>query len=151
MYGSFHLWQKKGFFFKKFMNISSLTDTVDLPHNSKVGTKRYLPPELLDESLNTQHFDSWKRADVYSLGLVFWEMGRRCSGGGILAEEFQLPYYDVVPSDPSLDDMKGVVCDKKIRPTCPNRWHASEVTIFFSCSGTLIYTATNFRLHTVTK
>jgi len=102
------------------------TDTVDLPHNSKVGTKRYLPPELLDESLNTQHFDSWKRADVYSLGLVFWEMGRRCSGGGILAEEFQLPYYDVVPSDPSLDDMKGVVCDKKIRPTCPNRWHASE-------------------------
>jgi len=105
----------------------SVTDTVDLPHNSKVGTKRYLPPELLDESLNTQHFDSWKRADVYSLGLVFWEMGRRCSGGGILAEEFQLPYYDVVPSDPSLDDMKGVVCDKKIRPTCPNRWHASEL------------------------
>ena len=49
------------------------------------------------------------------------------AGGGILAEEFQLPYYDVVPSDPSLDDMKGVVCDKKIRPTCPNRWHASEV------------------------
>ena len=46
-------------------------------------------------------------------GLVFWEMGRRCSGGGILAEEFQLPYYDVVPSDPGLDDMKGVVCDKK--------------------------------------
>jgi len=107
----------------------SVTDTVDLPHNSKVGTKRYLPPELLDESLNTQHFDSWKRADVYSLGLVFWEMGRRCSGGGILAEEFQLPYYDVVPSDPSLDDMKGVVCDKKIRPTCPNRWHASELIL----------------------
>jgi len=105
----------------------SVTDTVDLPHNSKVGTKRYLPPELLDESLNTQHFDSWKRADVYSLGLVFWEMGRRCSGGGILDEPFQLPYYDVVPSDPSLDDMKGVVCDKKIRPTCPNRWHASEL------------------------
>ncbi len=57
-----------------------ILDTVDLPHNSKVGTKRYLPPELLDESLNTLHFDSWKRADVYSLGLVFWEMGRRCSG-----------------------------------------------------------------------
>ena len=52
------------------------------------------------------------------------------AGGGILAEEFQLPYYDVVPSDPSLDDMKGVVCDKKIRPTCPNRWHASEVHSF---------------------
>merc|ERR1719219_1258681 len=102
------------------------TDTVDMPHNSKVGTKRYLPPELLDESLNPQHFDSWKRADIYSLGLVFWEMGRRCSGGGILAEDYQLPYYDVVPSDPSLDDMKTAVCDKGIRPTCPNRWHTSE-------------------------
>ena len=105
------------------------TDTVDMPHNSKVGTKRYLPPELLNESLNSQDFDSWKRADVYSLGLVYWEMGRRCSGGGLLAEDYQLPYFDVVPSDPSLDDMKSAVCDKKIRPTCPNRWHASEVLI----------------------
>ena len=107
-------------------------DTVDIPHNTKVGTKRYLPPELLDETLNTQHFDSWKRADVYSMGLVFWEIGRRCSGtDGILAEDFQLPYYDVVPSDPSLEDMKAAVCDKKIRPTCLNRWHTSEVIFFF--------------------
>lgn len=101
-------------------------DTVDLPHNNKVGTKRYLPPEVLDGSLNRHHFDSWKRADVYSLGLVFWELGRRCLGDGILAEEFRLPYYDVVPTDPSLEDMKAAVCDKKIRPTCPNRWHESE-------------------------
>ena len=61
------------------------------------------------------------------------------AGGGILAEEFQLPYYDVVPSDPSLDDMKGVVCDKKIRPTCPNRWHASEVH-GFSINTVFTYT-----------
>ena len=63
------------------------------------------------------------------------------AGGGILAEEFQLPYYDVVPSDPSLDDMKGVVCDKKIRPTCPNRWHASEVHGF---STNTVFTYTIF-------
>ena len=44
------------------------SDTVDLPNNRKVGTKRYLAPELLDETLNPQHFDSWKRADVHSLG-----------------------------------------------------------------------------------
>lgn len=113
------------------------SDTVDLPQNSKVGTKRYLPPELLDESLNPQHFDSWKRADVYSIGLVFWEMGRRCSGNGILAEDYQLPYFDVVPSDPSFEDMKAVVCDKKIRPTCQNRWHASEVHYFRPNSLTL--------------
>ena len=104
------------------------TDTVNLPMNSRVGTKRYLPPELLDESLDADQFDAWKRADVYSLGLVFWEMARRCSGNGIMAEEYQLPYYDVVPSDPAWEDMKTAVCDKKIRPTCPNRWHASEVS-----------------------
>ena len=46
------------------------TDTVDIPVNNKVGTKRYLAPELLDESLNVNQFDSWKRADIYSLGLV---------------------------------------------------------------------------------
>ena len=48
------------------------SDTVDLPNNRKVGTKRYLAPELLDETLNPQHFDSWKRADVHSLGKVFF-------------------------------------------------------------------------------
>ena len=71
------------------------TDTVDIPVNSKVGTKRYSAPEVLDESLNADHFDSWKRADVYSLGLVFWELGRRCNVGGIY-EDYQLPYYDVI-------------------------------------------------------
>ena len=28
------------------------------------------------------HFESFKRADVYSLGLVLWEIARRCSIGG---------------------------------------------------------------------
>ena len=78
------------------------------------------------------HFDSWKRADVYSLGLVLWELGRRTSavGGGAKAslyEEYQLPYYEVVDPDPSLEEMRRVVCDKGIRPTCSNRWEASEV------------------------
>ena len=46
------------------------SDTVDIPTNKKVGTKRYLAPEILDNTLNVNHFDSWKRADIYSLGLV---------------------------------------------------------------------------------
>ena len=32
--------------------------------------------------MNMNHFESFKRADVYSLGLVFWEIARRCSIGG---------------------------------------------------------------------
>ena len=49
---------------------------VDIPQNSKVGTKRYMAPELLDESIEESLFDNWRRADVYSLGLVFWEIAR---------------------------------------------------------------------------
>lgn len=41
-----------------------------------------MAPEVLDNSLNVQHFDAFKRADIYSLGLVFWEILRRCKIGG---------------------------------------------------------------------
>ena len=44
-------------------------------------------------------------------------------------EEAQLPYYDVVPMDPSFEDMKkAVVIDKK-RPVIPNQWSQSEVSL----------------------
>lgn len=101
------------------------TDSVDIPNNSKVGTKRYLAPELLDETIDRTRFDCWKMADVYSLGLVFWELGRRCSVGGIY-EEYQLPYFEIVAPDPTIEEMKMAVCEKKIRPSCPNRWQSSE-------------------------
>jgi serine/threonine protein kinase len=42
-----------------------------------VGTKRYLAPEVLDDSINTSDFESFKCADVYALGLVFWEICTR--------------------------------------------------------------------------
>lgn len=108
----------------------SETDTVDIPVNSRVGTKRYLAPEILEENLNVHHFDSWKRADVYSLGLVFWELGRRTNLSGIY-DEYQPPYYEMVDPDPSIEEMKMVVVDKKIRPSMPNRWQSSEVSISF--------------------
>lgn len=60
----------------------SLTNSVDIPPNPRVGTKRYLAPEVLDESINISHFDSFKRADIYSFGLCIWEIARRCSVGG---------------------------------------------------------------------
>ncbi|XP_013382711.1 TGF-beta receptor type-1 [Lingula anatina] len=103
----------------------SATDTVDIAPNNRVGTKRYMAPEVLDETLNMNHFESFKRADVYSLGLVLWEIARRCSVGGIY-EEYQLPYYDLVPSDPTLDEMRKGICENRNRPGIPNRWHGNE-------------------------
>lgn len=43
---------------------------------------RYMAPEVLDDSINMKHFESFKRADIYAMGLVFWEIARRCSVGG---------------------------------------------------------------------
>ncbi|XP_077386017.1 activin receptor type-1B-like [Festucalex cinctus] len=103
----------------------SVTDTIDIAPNQRVGTKRYMAPEVLGETINMRHFDSFKCADIYALGLVYWEIARRCNSGGI-HEEYQLPYYDLVPSDPSVEDMKKVVCDQKTRPNIPNWWQSHE-------------------------
>lgn len=48
-------------------------------------------------------------------------------------EEYQLPYYDLVPSDPSIEEMRKVVCDQKLRPNVPNWWQSYEV-FHDSCS-----------------
>ncbi|XP_074033023.1 TGF-beta receptor type-1 babo isoform X2 [Leptinotarsa decemlineata] len=101
------------------------TDTVDIPLNNRVGTKRYMAPEVLDETMNIDQFDSFKRADVYALGLIFWEISRRCNVGGIF-DEYQLPFYDAVPSDPTIEEMRRVVCVDKQRPSIPNRWQSCE-------------------------
>lgn len=101
-------------------------DTVDIALNHRVGTKRYMAPEVLDETINLNHFDAYKRADVYALGLVFWEIARRCSVGGIV-EEYELPFFDLVPPDPSIEEMRKVVCLDRQRPSTPNRWQSYEV------------------------
>ncbi|XP_060554498.1 TGF-beta receptor type-1-like isoform X2 [Ruditapes philippinarum] len=103
----------------------SAKDAVDIAPNNRVGTKRYMAPEVLDETINMNHFESFKRADVYSFGLVLWEIARRCSIGGIF-EDYQQPYYNMVPPDPYLDEMKKVVCTEKRRPDIPNRWQGQE-------------------------
>uniref|UniRef100_A0A8C2H2S3 Activin receptor type-1C n=1 Tax=Cyprinus carpio TaxID=7962 RepID=A0A8C2H2S3_CYPCA len=103
----------------------SNTNNIDIPINHRVGTKRYMAPEILDDSVNMSSFESFKRADIYSMGLVFWELAHRCSIQGIY-EDFQLPYYEQVQSDPSMDDMRKVVCEQKLRPSIPNQWQSCE-------------------------
>lgn len=105
------------------------TNEIDIALNTRVGTRRYMAPEVLDDTIVTSNFDSFKKADMYSLSLVFWEMSRRCVTGDKIttADDYALPYYDCVPSDPSFDDMKLVVCVKKIRPQIPLRWESDDV------------------------
>ncbi|KAG7278719.1 hypothetical protein CRUP_023368 [Coryphaenoides rupestris] len=97
------------------------TNELDVGNNPKVGTKRYMAPEVLDDSIQTDCFESYKRVDIWALGLVLWEIARRTVSNGIV-EEYKPPFHDVVPSDPSFDDMKKVVCVDQQRPNIPNRW-----------------------------
>lgn len=51
-------------------------------NNPKVGTKRYMAPEVLDESIQTDCFDAYKRVDIWAFGLVLWEIARRTVSNG---------------------------------------------------------------------
>ncbi|XP_017867919.1 PREDICTED: bone morphogenetic protein receptor type-1B [Drosophila arizonae] len=107
-------------------------DEIHIAQNTRVGTRRYMAPEVLDQTLNPQQFEEFKRADMYSVGLVLWEIARRCytpiSGTKTTScEDYALPYHDVVPSDPTFDDMHAVVCVKGYRPPIPMRWQEDDV------------------------
>lgn len=100
---------------------------MDWGQNPRVGTKRYMAPEMLDESINMSCFDALRKADIYALALVFWEVCRRTRSCGIV-EEYKVPFFDCVPSDPSFEDMKKVVCGDNQRPSIPNRWASDPVS-----------------------
>ncbi|XP_022103298.1 activin receptor type-1-like isoform X2 [Acanthaster planci] len=107
------------------------TDQINLGVNTRVGTKRYMAPELLEETMNVAEFESFKRVDVYAFGLVLWEIARRCQVGGMV-EDYRPPFFEYVPSDPGFEDMKKVVCTDMLRPTIPNRWSNDQTLVALS-------------------
>ena len=106
------------------VRLDSVTGQVDLPQTGKVGTKRYLAPEVLDDSMNTHDFESFKRADVYALGLVFWEICHRCFLNGSTINDYRSPFSEMVGPDPSLEEMRKIVCVDNARPFIPNIWYS---------------------------
>ncbi len=44
-----------------------------------------------------------------------------------IVEEYRPPFFDMVPSDPSFEEMKKVVCVDKHRPSLHNRLHSHPV------------------------
>lgn len=101
------------------------TNKLDVGNNPKVGTKRYMAPEVLDDSIQIDCFESYKRVDIWAFGLVLWEIARRTVSNGIV-EDYKPPFHDVVPSDPSFEDMKKVICIDQQRPNIPNRWFSDS-------------------------
>uniref|UniRef100_A0A3Q3WJ29 receptor protein serine/threonine kinase n=1 Tax=Mola mola TaxID=94237 RepID=A0A3Q3WJ29_MOLML len=101
-------------------------DYLDVGNNPRVGTKRYMAPEVLDETIRTDVFESYKQTDIWALGLVFWEITRRTIVNGIV-EEYRPPFFDLVPLDPSFEEMKKVVCVDQQRPSLHNRLHSHPI------------------------
>jgi bone morphogenetic protein receptor type-1B len=77
---------------------------------------RYLAPEVLTNSQRQGDFDAYKEADVYSMGLVLWEVVSRL---GPDAPQHSPPYWDIVGDDPAVEDMAKVVCSGGQRPEVP--------------------------------
>ncbi|KAJ6658135.1 hypothetical protein lerEdw1_001611 [Lerista edwardsae] len=102
---------------------SQSSDYLDIGNNPRVGTKRYMAPEVLDEQIRMDCFESFKQTDIWAYGLVLWEIARRTAVNGIV-EDYKPPFFDVVPIDPSFEDMKKVVCVDQQTPTIPNRLHS---------------------------
>ncbi|XP_040571979.1 activin receptor type-1 [Lepeophtheirus salmonis] len=99
-----------------------------IPQNCRVGTKRYMSPEILDMSINVNHFESYRMVDIYAFSLVIWEILRRTrSSENNKANEFALPYYTDVNPDPGFDEMRKVVCIDNRRPEILSRWEADPV------------------------
>ncbi|NXT95122.1 ACVL1 kinase, partial [Anhinga rufa] len=102
------------------------SDYLDIGNNPRVGTKRYMAPEVLSEQIRTDCFESYKKTDIWAYGLVLWEITRRTVVNGIV-EEYRPPFFDAVPSDPSFEDMKKVVCIDQQTPVVPNRLFSDSV------------------------
>ncbi|XP_011310349.1 activin receptor type-1 [Fopius arisanus] len=99
-----------------------VTDRVDL----RQGTRRYMCPEILENTLNPECLEGFRCVDIYSLGLIMWEVCRRCVSNGV-ALDYAAPYSEWLSSttqEPSIEEMRKLVSLDQRRPPLPNRWHS---------------------------
>lgn len=85
---------------------------------------------FLFNRVNLECLESFRRADIYSLGLIFWEVCRRCVSNGV-ALEYAAPFYEWLSNssqDPSIEEMRKLVSLDQRRPPLPNRWHSDAVS-----------------------
>jgi hypothetical protein len=102
--------------------------------NVRTGTKRYMAPEILTKSIEIKYLDAFQKAEMYSLGLIFWELMRRCEysgssdGGKTLTFEYKPPYYEFIQAgDPDDNLMTQIVCEQRHRPSFNSAWKQSPI------------------------
>lgn len=124
--------------------------TFDHPYDQRkrflqVGTPRYMAPELLDCNVIFKR-ESFAKIDVYSLGLVMWEVLSRlllppykdsATNMEIPMDEYQtydidkeniklgpykMPYEDKVAQQPTIAEMRQLVYEERYRPEIKAEW-----------------------------
>lgn len=117
-------------------------DDIQLASNRRVATIRYMAPECLNGTIVADKFDSYKMADMYAVGLLLWEMARRCetfadetSSKCGECEEYLLPYFEYVSREPTFEEMRSVVCAdsdhaERNRPMLSPRWENNDLLRF---------------------
>lgn len=91
---------------------------------SEAGTLRYMAPEVLEGAVNLRDCESaLKQIDVYSLGLVLWELGTRCTEMQVVEPQpYAPPFHKEVGENPTLEQMQALVSRRKARPLWPLSW-----------------------------
>lgn len=109
--------------------IDSITRETNIHPNERLPTIRYMAPEVLSNTMNMNDVQAYLRTDIYSLGLIFWEMCRRCvlADETIIVEDYLMPYEELIPDYPSIDAMKKLVCTEQIRPLISDHWDSEEI------------------------
>ena len=100
------------------VRFNSENNKLDVGTNQiREGSQRYMAPECLNGCLNIRSIEELKCADIYSFSLVLWEL-IKCfkDENEEEGEMYSPPYYEFVSVEPSIEQMKLIVCDKKIRP-----------------------------------
>ncbi|UXI14304.1 Serine/threonine-protein kinase receptor R3 [Sarcoptes scabiei] len=91
-----------------------------------IGTNRYKAPEILNSSIGLAEFKNHLPTDIYSIGLVFWEILNRTIIEGQI-NDYQRPFEEYVQKDdPSITEMKEIVCERKIRP-CLEYYYENQI------------------------
>ncbi|XP_053366145.1 anti-Muellerian hormone type-2 receptor-like [Clarias gariepinus] len=90
----------------------------------QMGTLQYMAPEILEGCVNLSSGRCLLQGDVYSLGLLLWELLMRCSDlcNDFPVPEHMLPYETELGRNPSLEHLLTFVLEKRLRPTIPRPW-----------------------------
>ncbi|KAI6175919.1 Receptor protein serine/threonine kinase [Aphelenchoides bicaudatus] len=108
--------------------VRNIHGTLDIP-DGRGGTVRYLAPEYLNNDLMPNRFVSFVNLDIYALSLVIWEITRRIdTSSGKKPPSAQLPFFEFVQREPTVDEMHQCVCVQKNRPGAVAEWEENKVT-----------------------